>query len=162
MFEPGVKISLAVGLTTATLGASSFEDEDPGTTVHGGGVPVLLELGEALADALLDALAEADADAEAEALAEADGEALLDADADAEALGLALVVPPVLLEHAVPFRVNAVGVSIDPLRLKLAPAPVEAPVARVPFQLRLATVTALPLWVQVPFHPLCSDSSLVA
>src|SRR6185437_6525204 len=126
MFDPGLKISLAVGLTRETLGASTFDDEEPGTTVHGAGVPVEpVELGVALAEA----------------------DALFEGLAEAEALGLALTVPPVLLEQAVPFRVPAVGVSIAPLRLKLAPMPVEAPVAREPFQLRLATVTALPLWV---------------
>ena len=41
MFEPGVKISPEVGLTSETLGASTFEDVDPGTTVHGAAVPVL-------------------------------------------------------------------------------------------------------------------------
>jgi hypothetical protein len=154
MFEPGVKISLAVGLTRETLGPSSFVDEEPGTTVQGAPVPVPVELGEALAEA--DALALADAEAEAEALADADAEALADALADAEALGLG--DPPVLLEQATPLRVNAVGVSIEPVRLKLAPMPVEAPVAREPFQLRLATVTVFPVWLQVPFQPLWSVS----
>jgi hypothetical protein len=157
-----VKISLAVGLTIVTLGASTLVEVDPGTTVHGGAVPpVPVELGEGLAEALADGLALAEAEAEglAEALADADAEALAEGEADAEALGLGLGVPPVLLEHATPLRVNAVGVSMVPLRLKLAPRPVEAPVARVPFQLRLATETDLPLCVQVPSQPLESVSA---
>ena len=158
MFEPGVKISLAVGLTIDTLGASWFDEDEPGTTVHGAGVPVPVPVGEALADADLLALALADAEALAEAEAEADALAEAEVLADADALGLALEVllPPL---HATPFRVNAVGVSMEPLRLKLAPRPVEAPVAREPFQLRLLTVTVLPLCAQVPFQPLESVSA---
>jgi hypothetical protein len=37
--------------------------------------------------------------------------------------------------------------------LKFAPIWADAPVARLPFQLALATVTFLPLWVQVPLQP---------
>jgi hypothetical protein len=151
MFEPGVKTSLAVGLVTLTLGASTLEELEPGTTVHGVCPPVE-ELG--LADALCDG---------EEELAEVDGLGLADllglelALALAEALGLVLGLLPAPL-HAVPLRVNAVGVSIVPDRLKFAPIDVDAPVASEPFQLSLTAVTALPDWVQVADQPLCRVS----
>lgn len=156
MFEPGVKISPEVGLTSETLGARTFEDVDPGTTVHGAGVPVPVEEGEALAVLLVDELAVAVAVVELEADALVD--ALAEVDAEAEVDGLELGVPPVLLLHVTPLRVKVVGVSIEPERLKSAPMPVEPPVAREPFQLRLATLTVLPLCDQVPLQPLESVS----
>jgi hypothetical protein len=157
MFEPGVKISPAVGLTTETLGARTFVDEEPGTTVHGAGEPpvvpvpvglaegeVLVPVGEPLAVAVVleDAVGE--------------DEAVDEAPAVGDELGLELEVAPVL--QATPLRVNAVGVSMAPLRLKFAPMPVDAPVAREPFQLRLATETVLALCVQVPSQPLARVS----
>ena len=162
MFEPGVKISPEVGLTSETLGASTFEDVDPGTTVHGAAVPVPVEVGEALAVLLEDELAvpvdvavvELVADALVEALAEVEAEA----EAEVEVDGLELGDPPVLLLQVTPFSVKAVGVSIEPERLKSAPMPVEPPVAIAPFQLRLATLTVLPLCDQVPLQPLESVS----
>jgi hypothetical protein len=157
MLEPGLKISPAVGLAIETLGASSFEDEDPGTTVHGAGEPpvppVPVEVGEELAvpvEVPVE-LEVADVLGEAEPVPVAVEVEL----ADVEGLG----EPPVLLLHATPLRVKAVGVSMVPLRLKFAPRPVEAPVPRLPFQLRLATVTDLPLCVQVPSQPLESVSA---
>jgi hypothetical protein len=153
MFEPGVKISPAVGLTRVTLGASTFEDVDPVTTVHAAGGVVLVDDGEALA--LVDEVAVAVAEAVAVAVALGFDVAL----ALVDGVGVAVGVPPPAPLHATPFRVNPVGVSIVPLRLKLPPSPVDAPVAREPFQLRLATVTALPLWVQVPSQPLESVSA---
>ena len=158
MFEPGVKISPEVGLTSETLGARTFEDVDPGTTVHGAAVPVPVEVGDALAVLLVDELAVAVDVAVVELDADALVDALAEVDAEAEVDGLELGVPPVLLLQVTPLRVKLVGVSIEPERLKSAPIPVEPPVAREPFQLRLATLTVLPLCDQVPLQPLESVS----
>jgi hypothetical protein len=158
MLEPGVKISPAVGLASETLGASSFEVEDPGTTVHGAGVPpvpVPVEVGEELAVPV----EEAEELAVAVVLGEADPVPVAVEVELAELDGLVVGVPPVLLLQATPLTVKAVGVSMLPLRLKFAPMPVDAPVARLPFQLRLATLTALPLCAQVPSQPLESVSA---
>jgi hypothetical protein len=136
-------------------------DVEPGTTVHGAGVPpvpVGLAVGEELAVPVEEALGLAvavvleDALGEDEAVDVAVDEALEVGEDD----GLELEVAPEL--QATPLSVNAVGVSMLPLRLKLAPMPVEAPVASEPFQLRLATESVLPAWVQVPSQPLASVS----
>ena len=158
MFEPGVKISPEVGLTSETLGASTFEDVDPGTTVHGAAVPVPVEVGEALAVLLEDELAVPVDVAVVELLADALVEALAEVEAEAEVDGLELGEPPVLLLQVTPFSEKVVGVSIEPERLKSAPMPVEPPVAIALFQLRLATLTVLPLCDQVPLQPLESVS----
>ena len=130
------------------LGASWLEVVEPGTGVHGVCPPVE-ELG--LADALALLLGEE------VLLALADGLALADwlglALALAEALGLELGLPPAPL-HGVPLMLNAVGVSIVPVRLKLAPIEVDAPVASAPFQLSATAVIALPDWVHVASQPL--------
>jgi hypothetical protein len=159
MLEPGVKISPAVGLTTETLGARTFVDEDPGTTVHGAGeppVPVPVPVGLAEAEELAVPVGEALPVAVELADALGEDEAVDEALEVGEDDGLELEVAPEL--QATPLSVNAVGVSMLPLRLKLAPTPVEAPVAREPFQLRLATESVLPLCVQVPSQPLASVS----
>nr|WP_249162245.1 hypothetical protein [Actinospica acidithermotolerans] len=158
MFDPGLKISLEVGLTSDTLGASSFEDDDPGTTVHGAAPVVPVEVGDALA---VDVVGLEEAVLVPVAVEVAVAVELAVAVLLALAVGLADAVPPVLLLHATPFSVNAVGVSSDPLRLNVAPMPVEAFVARLPFQLSLATLIVPPLCVHVPSQPLASVSDPV-
>jgi hypothetical protein len=158
MFEPGVKISPAVGLAIETLGANWFEEDEPGTTVQGAGVPVPVpvpvEVGEELAVPVPVPVEVAVELAVVVVLAEADAVPVPVPVEVGEPVGLVVGVPPVLLEQATPLSVNADGVSMLPLRLKFAPMPVDAPVASAPFQLRLATATDLPLCVQVPSQPL--------
>jgi hypothetical protein len=71
------------------------------------------------------------------------------------AVGLTTRVPEfdVWPVHCSPFSVKAVGLVFVPLKEKLAPIWVDAPVPSEPFQLALVTVTAEPDWDQLPLHP---------
>jgi hypothetical protein len=57
-----------------------------------------------------------------------------------------------------PFRVNEVGTEVEPVSEPLNPNEVVPPELIVPLYDALVTVTALPLWVSLPFHRLVTCS----